>query len=343
MRGGAVGVVLEPARRAGVKGLSQRAGMTLFQTVLAGWAIVLSRLAGQAEVVIGTPTANRGRAELEGVIGFFVNTLALRVDLGGEPTVEEVLGRVRAQALAAQAHEDLPFEQVVEVLQPVRSLAHHPVFQVMFAWHNLPGGRLELPGVEVAGLGAMAGVATAKFDLLLDLSEVGEEIVGGIEYATALFERATVERYAGYLRTVLAGMVADAGQAIGSLPLLGEVERRQVVEWNATAVAYPREQVHELFEAQVARTPDAVAVVYEDTQLTYAELNARANQVARYLQEVYGVGPGAGGAVSGAEPRARSRAPGGAQGRGVLRPAGSELSGGAAALHARGQRARPQC
>ena len=203
------------------------------------------------------------------------------------------MGRVRAQALAAQAHEDLPFEQVVEVLQPVRSLAHHPVFQVMFAWQNTPRGRVALPGVQGEALGGGPAWEVAKFDLLLDLSEVGEEIVGGIEYATALFERATVERYAGYLRTVLAGMVADAGQAIGSLPLLGEVERRQVVEeWNATAVAYPREQcVHELFEAQVARTPDAVAVVFEGEQLTYAALNGRANQLARYLQEVYGVGP----------------------------------------------------
>ncbi|HEX2092175.1 MAG TPA: amino acid adenylation domain-containing protein, partial [Longimicrobiaceae bacterium] len=230
--GGSVSVVLDEALTAGLKVLGQRHGTTLFMTLLAGWAVVLSRLSGQEDVVIGTPTANRGTREIEGLIGFFVNTLALRVELSGAPTVGELLGRVRERALSAQQNQDIPFEQVVEVVQPVRSRAHTPLFQVMFSIQNTSDGKLELPGLRVGSL-APASQATAKFDLSLNLAERDGRIVGGVEYATALFERATVERHLGYLRRVLEEMVKDDGQVVGRLPLMDAEEQRQVLEdWN---------------------------------------------------------------------------------------------------------------
>ncbi|HVG44860.1 MAG TPA: amino acid adenylation domain-containing protein, partial [Longimicrobium sp.] len=273
--------------------------------MLAGWAAVLGRLSGQEEVVVGTPTANRGRIEIEGLIGFFVNTLALRVDLAGSPSVAEVLTRVKERALGAQQNQDIPFEQVVELVQPVRSLAHTPLFQVMFSWQNTSEGRLELPGLRLGGVGSAShatetetatatATAAAKVDLALTLWEAGGRIVGSATYATALFERATVERWLGYLRRMLDAMVADDAQAVDRLELLDAAERRLVVEeWNRTEAAYPREScIHELFEAQVARAPDAVAVVFDGLSLTYAELNARANRLAHHLREL-GVGPDA--------------------------------------------------
>ncbi|HEV2734386.1 MAG TPA: condensation domain-containing protein, partial [Longimicrobiaceae bacterium] len=289
--GASLRVVLEHDLTAGLKALSRRRGTTLFMTLLAGWAATLSRLSGQQDVVVGTPTANRGRREIEGLIGFFLNTLALRVDLTGSPTTAELLGRVKARALEAQQHQDIPFEQVVERVQPARSLAHSPVFQVMFTWQNTPRGKLELPGLELVPVpGATQG--TAKFDLSLSLSEADGRIVGGLTYATSLFERATVERYPGYLRRLLAGMAADESRPLERLELLSEAERARVVEeWNATEAAYPVHLcVHELFEAQVERTPDAAAVVYEAEAVTYRELNRRANRLAHFLVE-RGVGP----------------------------------------------------
>ena len=168
----------------------------------------MSRLSGQQDVVVGSPVANRGRAEIEGLIGFFVNTLALRLDVGSSPTVSEFLARVKTQALAAQQNQDTPFEQVVELARPVRSLAHSPVFQVMFAWENAPEAEVELPGLRVTPLRS-ALHRLAKFDLTLSLRETGETIAGGLTYATAMLERPTIERYLGYFRSLLEGMVAD--------------------------------------------------------------------------------------------------------------------------------------
>jgi amino acid adenylation domain-containing protein len=290
--GAAVGLELGEALTAGLKALGRRHGTTPFMTLLAGWAAVLGRLSGQDDVVVGTPTANRGRREIEGLIGFFVNTLALRVELSGSSTVAELLGRVKERALDAQRHQDIPFEQVVELARPARSLAHAPLFQVAFAWQNTPEGRLELPGLS-ASVGTASHLA-ARSDLSLSLAEAGGRITGGVTYATALFEESTVERCLGYLRRVLEGMVADDHQALGRLPLLPETERRRVVEeWNATAAEYPREAcIHELFEARAEHSPAAVAVVFEGERLTYAELNARANRLAHHLME-RGVGPDA--------------------------------------------------
>ncbi|HEX9939388.1 MAG TPA: condensation domain-containing protein, partial [Longimicrobium sp.] len=299
--GGVVGLELGAELTAGLKALAQRHGATLFMTLLAGWAVVLSRLARQDDVVIGSPTAGRGRREIEGLIGFFVNTLAIRVDVSGAPTVAELLGRVKDRALGAQLHQDIPFEQVVELLQPVRSLAHTPVLQVMFTLQSVargePGFAGPAPGpvAPAPRAGAEAGPepkVTAKFDLSLVFSEQGERLAGTAEYAAALFERATVERWLGYLRRVLEAFVADDGQQVNALPLLAEDERRQVVEeWNATDAAFPSDLcIHELFEEQAAHTPNAVAVVHERERVTYAELNARANRLAHRLRAL-GVGP----------------------------------------------------
>ncbi|MFL5540686.1 MAG: amino acid adenylation domain-containing protein, partial [Longimicrobiaceae bacterium] len=282
---------LDEALTAGLKSLGLRHGTTLFMTVLAGWAAVLGRRSGQHDVVVGTPSANRGRAEIERLIGFFINTLALRVDLSGSPTVAELLGQVRARSLGAQQNQDIPFEQVVELVQPARSLAHTPLVQVMFTWQDASEERRELPGRRRAGVGA-ASPATAKVDLSLTLWEAGGRIVGGATYATALFEQATVERWLGYLWRVLEQMVADDARAVDRLELLDAAERRLLLEaWNRTEADVSRDTcVHERFEAQVARTPDAVAVVFEDRSLTYAELNERANRLAHHLRG-RGVGP----------------------------------------------------
>ncbi|HEU4560010.1 MAG TPA: amino acid adenylation domain-containing protein, partial [Longimicrobium sp.] len=286
--GASLPIRLDEPLTAALKTLGQRYGATLHMTLLAGWAAVLARLSGQDEVVVGTPIANRGRSEIEGLIGFFVNTLALRVDLSGSPSVAELLARVKERSLGAQHHQDIPFEQVVELVQPVRSLAHTSLFQVMFAWQNAPGGRLELPGLTLGLLdpaGSSAQVS-AKFDLALSLWEDGGRIEGFVEYATALFERETVERWLGYLRRVLEGMVADELGTVERLELLSAAERRMVVEeWNATDAAFSDDAcVHELFEAQAARTPDAVAVVREDQTLRYTALDHAANRLANHLR-----------------------------------------------------------
>ena len=282
--------VLDKELTAGLKELGKRQGTTLYMTVLAGWAALLARLSGQEEVVIGTPVANRGRAEIEGLIGFFVNTLAVRVDVNGSSTVEELLARVKEQALGAQQNQNLPFEQVVEIVRPERSLAHSPLFQVMLAWQVGPEGAVVLPGLEAKPLEPVSRVA--KFDLTLSLEETGDKIVGGLEYATALFEAATIERYLGYFRRLLKAMVADERQAVDRLAILqGEERHRILYEWNDTAVKYPSDKsVHELFEEQVTRTPEATAVVFEEASLNYRELNRRANQLGHYLRKL-GVKP----------------------------------------------------
>ncbi|HEV2644553.1 MAG TPA: condensation domain-containing protein, partial [Candidatus Elarobacter sp.] len=288
--GDSVPVEFDAELSAQVKALSQRCGTTLFMTLMAAWGVLLSRLSGQTDVIVGTPIANRARAEVEGLIGFFVNTLALRMSLSDSPTVAQMLAHVKAQALAAQEHQDLPFEQVVEIVNPPRSMAHAPLFQVMFAWQNAEQGQFHFPGLDVTP--ADTPYAASKFDLTLGLGETGERITGALGFATALFDRATAERYVGYFRNVLAAMVADDAQRVSGLELLSPAERHQVVvEWNAADKSYPaRRCLHELFEEQVAKTPDAVAVTFERLHVTYGALNARANRLARHLRSI-GVRP----------------------------------------------------
>ncbi|MCA1371930.1 AMP-binding protein, partial [Bradyrhizobium sp. BRP14] len=258
-------------------------GTTLFMTVLAAWAAVLSRLSGQDDLVIGVPSANRGRREIEELIGFFVNTLAVRIDLSGAPSVSDLLERTRRTALAAQEHQDLPFEQVVEIAKPPRALDHTPLFQVMLAWQNEAGERFDLPGLSVEAAGS--AYDEVKFDLELSIGECGEEIAGTFGYATALFDRATIERQRGYLLALLRAMLADARQTVGRIDILPAEERTYLLEeLNRTQADYPSERcIHELFEAQVQKAPDAVAVVYEDERLSYGELNAEANRLAHHL------------------------------------------------------------
>ncbi|WFU85657.1 non-ribosomal peptide synthase/polyketide synthase [Bradyrhizobium sp. CIAT3101] len=281
--GASVMVVIGADLTRDLKRLSRQHDTTLFMTVLAAWAALLSRLSGQDDLVIGVPSANRGRREVEELIGCFVNTLALRLDLSGGPSVAELLARTRRSALGAQEHQDLPFEQVVEIVQPPRRLDHTPLFQVMLAWQNNAAGTFDLPGLRVEA--AADGFDQVKFDLELNLCEHGEVIAGTLGYATALFDQATIERHRGYLLALLQAMVADARQTVGRIELLAADERAYLLEeLNRTAVTYPEQQcIHELFEAQVHKSPDAVAVVYQDQRVSYGELNARANQLAHHL------------------------------------------------------------
>jgi amino acid adenylation domain-containing protein len=282
--GSSVDVALSKELTVGLHQLAQRHGTTLFTVLLTSWSVLLSKLSGQSEVVIGTLVPNRQRSEIEALIGLFVNTLALRVRLEGNPGVSELLAQIKESTVDAYAHQDIPFEQVVEALQPPRSLSHSPIFQAMLALNNTPDGiEVSLPGLTVCEL-EQTRIA-AHFDLSLSLIDSGGTVAGTLEYASDLFERSSIERMAGYLQVLLEGMVVDDQQRIGELPLLSAVQREQVVVgFNDTAREYPSHRcIHELFEAQVDKTPDAVAVVYEEQQLTYRELNARANQLAHHL------------------------------------------------------------
>ncbi len=268
----------------GLRRLSQRHGNTLFMTLLAAWAALLSRLSGQSEVVVGSPVANRRRSEIEPLLGFFVNTLALRIEPRAEATVSELLAQVKATTLDAYAHQDVPFEQVVEALQPARALSYSPVFQTMFAFNNTPGGgELSLPGLRLTRMGSARH--TAHFDLELALRETGECIEGNIGFASDLFDRTTIQRFVGYFVTMLKSMVADDAQCIGRLPLLSADDRTQLLaDFNDTRREYPvGRAIHVRVEEQVRRRPEAVAAIFESQSLSYAELNRRANQLAHRL------------------------------------------------------------
>ena len=290
-RGGIEDLVLDRRLTTGLKELSWRQATTLYMTLLAGWAALLARLSGQTEVVIGTSVANRGRTEIEGLIGFFANTLALRVEVSGALSVEDLLKRVKRVGLAAQQNHNLPFERVVEIVRPVRNLAHNPLFQVSLAWQNVPDANMMLPLVEAKPLESLP-YHPAKFDLTLYMREANGTITGEFEYATSLFEAATIRRYREYFRRLLEGMVAQEWEMVERLDMLSDSERAQVLyHWNDTAVEYPANTTaHELFAQQVEKTPEAVAVEYECRQLTYRELNRQANQLAHYLK-ILGVKP----------------------------------------------------
>ena len=227
--GDSVPLVLDRALTKALHAMGLRHGTTPFMTLLAGWAALLSRLSAQDDLVVGTPTANRGRPELEGIIGFFANTLALRLDLSGDPSVATLLQRVKSCALGAQEHQDIPFEQVVELVNPVRSTAHGPLFQAAFSWESDGALRLELPGVVSEPLEGIR-YKVAKFDLSLSLRESQGRFEGALEYSTALFERDTVQRMAGYYEALLRGMVENAEQVVGAIPILGDAERALVTE-----------------------------------------------------------------------------------------------------------------
>jgi amino acid adenylation domain-containing protein len=273
-----------------LKDLSKQEGVTLFMTLLATFKVLLYRYTQQEDIIVGTPIANRDRSEIEGLIGFFVNTLVLRTNLGNNPTFRELLHQVREVTLGAYAHQDLPFERLVEELQPGRNLSHSPLFQVMFILQNASTEVLHLPELTIEPLKAEKN--TANFDLTLSLSETEAGLKGDLEYKTDIFDAARITRMLGHFQVLLEGIVTNPEQRLSELPLLTANEQHQLlVEWNNTQTNYPRNQcIHQLLEAQVEKTPDAVAVVFENEYLTYKGLNQRANKLAHYLQKL-GVGP----------------------------------------------------
>ena len=288
--GGTQAFTISEATSQALRALAQHEQVTLFMLLLAAFKTLLYRYTGQEDIVVGTPIANRQRSEIEGLIGFFVNTLVLRTDLSGIPRFREILGRVRDAALGAYAHQDVPFEMVVDALQPERNLSRTPLFQVMFTLQNAPWEEQALPNLTMQLW--EVNNATAMFDLTLSLTETPHELLGTIEYNTDLFDDSTIVRMVRHFQSLLDSIAADPDQRLADLAMLPEAERQQLlVAWNATQAGYPRDRcVHELFEAQVKRAVDGLAIVTADQAMTYGELNRRANQLAHYLQ-ARGVGP----------------------------------------------------
>jgi amino acid adenylation domain-containing protein len=278
--------------RRGLASLARQHQTTLFMVGLAGFAALLARHSGQQDFAVGTPVSGRTRAEIENLIGFFVNILVLRFNLAEDPTFAALLAQAREVSRGAFAHQEVPFEQVVAELQPERTLSRSPLFQALFVFQNARLGRLELPDLLVSPL--EHATATAKFDLSLTLGEAGEVLRGGMEYATDLFDPTTIQRMCLHLEVMLAGAITEPERPLSQLPLFNAAERQQLVEeWNDTAVddpSGPEGWIHELFERQVARRPEALAVSGQGRSLSYGELEAQANRLAHYLRHL-GVEP----------------------------------------------------
>jgi amino acid adenylation domain-containing protein len=282
--------LLPESLSAALKSLSRREGVTLFMTLLAAYHALLHRYTQQEDILVGTAIANRNRAEIENLIGFFVNMLVMRADLRGNPRFVELLRRVRETAFEAYAHQDLPFEKLVEELQPERDLSHTPFFQVTFVLQNASPDALRLPGLEVSH--EEFGTGVAKFDLVLAMTDDERGLGGTLQYNKNLFDASTIRRLLDHFRSLLEGVAAAPELRIDALPLLTAGEREEMlVAWNQTAADYPSDScVHEMFERHAGRTPEKVAAVFEGQQLTYAGLNRRANRLARHLRRL-GVGP----------------------------------------------------
>ena len=281
--------ISDPVSRA-LKELCQQENVTLFVALLAAFYVLLHRYTEQEDITVGSPWTNRQHPQIQNLVGFFVNTLVLRAYVSRDFTFRELVREVRDIFLAAIAHQELPFETLVEEFQQVRDLSRNPLFQVMFAFQNFAAPNLALAGLTAEAIDVDTG--TSKFDLTLSLAERAGQLYGFFEYNTDLFDHATIERMVEHFQTLLESIVANPDQRISDLPILTEMERHQLlVEWNDTASDYPKDFcIHELVEAQVERTPEAIAVQFEGEQLTYQELNSRANQLAHYLQGL-GVGP----------------------------------------------------
>jgi amino acid adenylation domain-containing protein len=273
-----------------LKELSAREGTTLFMTLLAAFKVLLHRYSGQADMIVGSPVSGRNLTEVEGLIGFFLNTLILRTDLSDDPTFRELLHRVRETVLAAFAHQVIPFEELLRELHPERSTSHAPLFQVLFVLHDPTPGHLVLPGVDVSRLPVQRG--TTQFELSLIVRDRQQGLSTTLSYNTDLFEAPTIARMLGHYQALLESSVADPDQRVSQLPLLTKPERQQLlVDWNRTGTRFPRQRCfHELFEEQVARAPDRIAVTCSGASLTYQQLNARANRLANLLLQK-GVGP----------------------------------------------------
>ncbi len=269
--------------------LSRQEGVTLFMLLLAAYQTLLHRYTGQDDITVGSPIANRNRREIEGIIGFFINVLVMRTDLSGDPTFREMLGRVREVALGAYDHQDVPFEKLVEALQPERDTSRSPLFQVAFQVQNAEEGSLHLPNLKITPINA--DINTSKFDLTATVVNHPNGMQVGFEYNTDLFEEATIDRMMGHFRVLLGGIVANPDQRISGLPMLTEAETQTLlVECNDTRRDYDRAPcVHHLFEAQAERTPEAAAVSLDSARLTYRDLNRQANCLAHHLRKL-GVG-----------------------------------------------------
>ncbi|MCA2694516.1 MULTISPECIES: non-ribosomal peptide synthetase, partial [unclassified Microcystis] len=285
-RGGTERLQLDSQLTQQLKKLSQESGSTLFMTLLAGFAVLLSRYSQQTDVVIGSPIANRNRTEIEGLIGFFVNTLVLRFNLSQDPTFEDFLAQVRQTTQNAYDHQDLPFEMLVEKLQIERHLDRNPLTQIVFALQNAPSSPWDLPGVNIEEI--PSGLDSVRVDLEVYLWDTAEGLGGFCSYNRDLFDAETIVRMMTHFKTLLAAIVENPRQSVASLPLLNPEEEYQLLEeWNETKADYSYNKcIHQLIEEQAARTPDGVAVVFENQQLTYAELNSRANQLAHYLRSL---------------------------------------------------------
>ena len=288
-RGGVERVEVAPELAERLRALARREGCSLFMVLLAAWQTLLSRWSGQEDVVVGTSIAGRTRQEVEGMIGMFFNALPLRTDLAGEPTFRALLRRVRETTLGAYEHQEVPFDRLVAEAQPVRSAGHAPLFQVLLELHNAPGGGIAFPGVEVSPVAS--GTPAAKLDLALIFTDSAAALAGELHYAAELWDAETIRRLRAQLGVLLEAAVADPDRPVTRLAILPPEERRRVVEeWNDTARPLPPACIHQLFEEQAARTPDAVAVEFGAETLTYAELDARANRLAQHLRR-RGVGP----------------------------------------------------
>lgn len=270
--------------------LSQQENVTLFMLLLAAFQVLLMRYTDQDDIAIGTPIANRNKPEIEGVVGFFVNTLVLRTDLSANPTFLQALQRVREVALSAYVHQDVPFEKIVDILQPTRDMSHSPLFQVMLVLLNARDSQDELAGLQLQSRAKEH--ATSKFDLTLLLTETQQGLRCSLEFNTDLFEAVTITRVLGHWQTLLEGIVHDPHLRVYDYPLLTASEQTNLlIKWNETQADYPQDLcMHQIFERQVERTPDTIALAFLDTQLTYAALDRRANQLAHKLQEL-GVQP----------------------------------------------------
>ncbi|GAK50133.1 amino acid adenylation domain protein [Candidatus Moduliflexus flocculans] len=268
-----------------IEALSKAEKCTLSTTLLAAFKTLLFRYTGQEDVIVGSPAANRGRVELERLIGFFANTIVLRDDLSGNPTFRDLLRRVHRTALEAQAYQHVPFDALVEELHPARDLSHTPFFQTMFVLQSFEIHDTRMGDIRYQPLDAHTG--TAKFDQTWELFRTPRGLLCSIEYNTDLFDEATIRRMAGHYQTLLTGIAAQPGAHLSDYTILTDAERHQIlVEWNRTEAAYPLDQcVHQLVEAQAERTPDAVALIFGEEQMTYRELNQRANQLAHYLKQ----------------------------------------------------------
>jgi amino acid adenylation domain-containing protein len=289
--GGRTTIVLPKDTALALKRLARRESATMFMVLLAALKTLLFRYTGTESVIVGSPVAGRNRAELENLIGLFTNTLVLKTELSDNPSFLELVERVRKTCLKAYAHQDLPFEKLVEQLQPQRDLSRNPLFQTMFIMQNTPNSVLKLAGLRTHRMDVESG--TSKFDLTLSIAEENEQLVGSFEYSSDLFEHSTIARMADHYKILLQGIIDDPGRRLSELPLLSQSEHRRLIgEWNDTVAEYPNNRcLHTLFEEQAARSPGAIGLTMDGRGVPYRELNRRANQLASYLIG-FGIGPG---------------------------------------------------